>query len=99
METASQTQFDILGQKIVISQPEEIALAKIAVKIVQQKIDELKTKRSQLGPQQIAVMALLELAGEMVKDRQAIDQYREELDKRCSQLMTKVTQVSRIQTA
>jgi cell division protein ZapA (FtsZ GTPase activity inhibitor) len=80
-------QFEILGQKIAVANQEQADLAKIALKIVNQKIDEIKAKRPHWGPQQIAVLALLEIAGEMVQDRKSIDLYRAELDKKCSLLM------------
>ncbi len=80
-------QFEVLGQKIAVANQEQADLAKIALKIVNQKIDEIKSKRPHWGPQQIAVLALLEIAGEMVQDRKSIDLYRAELDKKCSQLM------------
>ncbi|MBS1960320.1 MAG: cell division protein ZapA [Bdellovibrionales bacterium] len=86
--------FEILGQKIVVKNKEEADLAEIAMKIVNQKVDDIKSKCPQWGPQQIAVLALLEVAGEMVKDRKSIDQYREELDKKCSSLMTEIAKVS-----
>jgi cell division protein ZapA (FtsZ GTPase activity inhibitor) len=92
-------QFEILGQKIVVANQDEADLARIAMKIVQQKVDDIRAKKPQWGPQQLAVMALVDLAGEMVKDRKSMDQYREELDKRCSLLMTKVSKVSQIKTA
>lgn len=86
--------FEILGQKIVVANKEEADLAEIALKIVNQKVDAIKEKRPQWGPQQIAVLALLEIAGEMVKDRKSIDQYREILDKKCSTLMSEIAKVS-----
>ena len=86
--------FEILGQKIVVADKEEADLAEIALKIVNQKIDEIKCKRPQWGPQQVAVLALVEIAGEMVKDRKSIDQYRDELDKKCTSLMTEVAKVT-----
>ena len=44
--------------------------------------------------QQIAVLALLEIAGSLVKDRQSIDEYRHELDRRCSMLMTEISKIN-----
>ncbi len=80
-------EFDILGQKIVIKNAEEAALAAVAVKVVDEKIKNIMTEKPHLGPQQIAILALLELAGDLVKDRSMIDQYREELDRKCSALL------------
>ena len=87
-------QFEILGQKIVVADKEQADLAEIALKIVNQKVDEIKAKRPQWGPQQVSVLALLELAGEMVKDRKSIDQYRHELDKKCTTLMTEISKAA-----
>ncbi len=86
-------ELEILGQKIVISNPEEAELATFAVQIVNDKIKELQMAKPFLGPQQIAVLALLQIAGSMVKDRKSIDEYRRELDERCSALMLEVSQV------
>lgn len=86
--------FEILGQKIVIADKEQADLAEIALKIVNQKVDDIRAKKPQLSPQQIATLALLEVAGEMVKDRKSIDQYREVLDKKCTSLMTEIAKVT-----
>jgi cell division protein ZapA (FtsZ GTPase activity inhibitor) len=84
---ASPGEFMILGQKVVIRDPAEAELAAVAMKIVNEKVEEIRSSRPLLGPGQIAVLALLEVAGNLVKDRRSIDQYREELDKRCTRLM------------
>ena len=86
-------EYEILGQKIVISNPEEVQLASFAIQIVNEKIQEIQAKRPLIGPQQTAVLALLEIAGRLVKDRRSMDEYRRELDARCSALMTEVSQV------
>ena len=86
-------EYEILGQKIVISNPEEAELASFALQIVNDKITELQKEKPFLGPQQIAVLALLHVAGNMVKDRRAMDEYRRELDERCSALMQEVSHV------
>lgn len=87
---AGASEFMILGQKVVIRDPAEAELATVAMKIVNEKIEEIRTNRPLLGPNQIAVLALLEVAGKLVKDRKSIDQYREELDKRCTHLMGEI---------
>jgi cell division protein ZapA (FtsZ GTPase activity inhibitor) len=91
---ATQHEFNILGQKIVIKNKEEAELASLAIKIVNEKVAEIQEKSPLLGPQQIAVLALLEVAGSMVKDRKSIDEYREELDRKCSSLMTEMSKMN-----
>ena len=86
-------EFKILGQKIVIKDQAEAELASLAVQIVNEKVLEIQSKKPLLGPNQVAVLALLEIAGSLVKDRQSIDQYREELDRKCSILMTELTRL------
>jgi cell division protein ZapA (FtsZ GTPase activity inhibitor) len=86
-------EFSILGQKIVIKDQGEAELAALAVRIVNEKVAEIQTKKPLMGPNQVAVLALLEIAGNMVKDRQAIDEYREELDRKCTVLMTEITRM------
>jgi cell division protein ZapA (FtsZ GTPase activity inhibitor) len=86
-------EYEILGQKIVITNPQEAELASFALQIVNEKIEELKIEKPLLGPQQLAVLALLHIAGNMVKDRQSMDQYRRELDDRCSALMLEVSHI------
>jgi cell division protein ZapA (FtsZ GTPase activity inhibitor) len=87
---AFSSEYMILGQKVVIRDPSEAELADVAMKIVNEKIEEIRLSRPMLGPSQIAVLALLEIAGSMVKDRRSIDRYREELDKRCTTLMGEI---------
>jgi cell division protein ZapA (FtsZ GTPase activity inhibitor) len=86
-------EFEILGQKIVISNPEEAELANFALQIVNEQILEMKTQHPNLSQQQTAVLALLNVAGKLVKDRRTMDEYRHELDQRCTALMTEVTQI------
>ena len=91
---ATQHEFNILGQKIVIKNKEEAELATLAIKIVNEKVAEIQEKSPLLSPQQIATLALLEVAGNLVKDRKAIDEYRDELDRKCSSLMTEMSKIS-----
>jgi cell division protein ZapA (FtsZ GTPase activity inhibitor) len=84
-------EYEILGQKIVIANPDEQELASYALKLVNEKILEIRSHKPQLSSQQTAVLALLQLAGDLVKDRRSIDQYRHELDERCSALMQEVS--------
>ena len=93
MQTGGQ-EFNILGQKIVIKDKTEAELASVAINIVNDKIHEIQAAKPLLGPQQVAVLALLEIAGNMVKDRQNIDQYRDELDRKCTSLMREISKVS-----
>ena len=93
--SATQYEFNILGQKIVVKNQAEADLATLALKIVNEKVSEIQDKNPLLGPQQIAVLALLEVAGHMVKDRKSIDEYREELDRKCSLLMTEMAKLNR----
>lgn len=86
-------EYEILGQKIVITNPDEAELASYALRLVNEKVLEIKNQKPHLSPQQTAVLALLQLAGDLVKDRRSIDQYRRELDQRCSALMQEVSSV------
>jgi cell division protein ZapA (FtsZ GTPase activity inhibitor) len=86
-------EYEILGQKIVITNPQEAQTASFAIQIVNEKVKEIQIRKPMLGPQQTAVLALLEIAGSLVKDRHSMDEYRRELDARCSALMTEVSQV------
>jgi len=88
--SANPGEFNILGQKVVIRDPAEAEVAAVAMKIVNEKVEEIRSSRPLLGPNQIAVLALLEVAGSLVRDRRSIDQYREELDKRCTVLMGEI---------
>ena len=90
-------EFNLLGQKIVIKDQAEAKLASIAIDIVNDKVSEIQSEKPMLGPQQIAVLALMEIAGALVKDRQTIDQYREELDRKCSSLMHELATVTRLE--
>lgn len=87
------SEYEILGQKIVITNPQEAELASYALQIVDAKVKELQAEKPMLGPQQIAVLALLHIAGDLVKDRRSMDDYRRELDDRCSALMHEVSNV------
>jgi cell division protein ZapA (FtsZ GTPase activity inhibitor) len=86
-------EYEILGQKIVITNQEEAELASFALQIVNEKIQEVKAQRPNLSPQQTAVLALLNVAGCLVKDRRSMDEYRKELDQRCSALMLEVSSI------
>lgn len=92
MSTAGR-EFNILGQKIVIKDEGEAALAAVAVQIVNEKLAEIQKAKPLLGPQQVSVLALLEIAGNLVKDRSAIDHYRAELDQKCTSLMREISGV------
>ena len=83
-------EFSILGQKVVIQNQTEADLASVALKLVNEKLAEIHASKPLLGPNQVAVLALLEIAGNLVKDRKSIDHYREELDKKCSHLMNEL---------
>lgn len=87
-------EFNILGQKIVIKDSAEAAMAAVAIEIVNAKVSELQDAKPMLAPQQIAVLALLEIAGNLVKDRHLIDQYREELDRKCTSLMKEISRAA-----
>ena len=82
--------FNILGQKIVITDSAEAELATVALNLVNEKLIEIQSTQPSLAPQQIAILALLEIAGKLVKDRQLIDRYREELDRKCTLLMNEI---------
>jgi cell division protein ZapA (FtsZ GTPase activity inhibitor) len=90
MVNSKQYEFDVLGQKIVIKNDEEATLAELAIGLVDEKINDLKISHPNYGPQQLSVLALLELAGSMIKDRKAIDEYRHELDRKCSSLLVEL---------
>ncbi len=89
MRTTSH-EFNILGQKIVIKDQAEAALASVAIKIVNEKVLEIQEGKPLLSPQQVATLALLEIAGNLVRDRAAMDQYRAELDQKCTSLMKEI---------
>jgi cell division protein ZapA (FtsZ GTPase activity inhibitor) len=90
-------EFNLLGQKIVIKDQAEAELASIAIQFVNEKVSELQAQKPMMGPQQLAVLTLLEISGMLVKDRQTIDQYRNELDLRCNALMTEIASATRIE--
>lgn len=94
MPILEEMEFNILGQKIVIKDSGEAELASVAIKIVNEKVNEIQSSKPLLGPQQVAVLALLEIAGNLVKDRHLIDQYREELDRKCTSLMKEISRVA-----
>jgi cell division protein ZapA (FtsZ GTPase activity inhibitor) len=87
-------EFSILGQKIVIPDPAEAGTAREAFELVNAKIEELRSKKPLLGPAQLSVLALLELAGSMARDRRAFEAYRGELDRRVEKLMEELTRLS-----
>jgi len=91
--TKDMSEYEILGQKIVISKSDELELAGFAIQLVNEKIKAIQSEKPLLGPQQTAVLALLEIAGSLVKDRRSMDEYRKQLDERCSALMLEVSQV------
>ena len=86
-------EYEILSQKIVITNPQDLELASFALQIVNEKVKKIQAEKPLLGPQQVAVLALLEIAGSLVKDRRSMDEYRHQLDKRCSALMLEVSEV------
>ena len=83
-------EFNLLGQKIVIKDENEAELASVAIQLVNDKIAELQAAKPLLGPQQISILALVEIAGNLVKDRKLIDEYRAELDQKCNALMKEI---------
>ncbi len=90
-------EFNIFGQKIVIKDQAEAELASLAIQIVNEKVAEIQAAKPLLGPQQISVLALLEIAGNLVKDREVINQYRAELDRKCSSLLREISSVSHVE--
>jgi cell division protein ZapA (FtsZ GTPase activity inhibitor) len=86
-------EFTILGQKVVIQDQAQADLATVALKVVNERISEIQSTKPFLGPSQVAVLALLEIAGNLVRDRKSIDSYREELDRKCSILMTELARL------
>jgi len=91
--TEDMSEHEILGQKIVITKPDEVELASFAIQLVNERVKAIQAAKPLLGPQQVAVLALLEIAGNLVKDRRSMDEYRRELDERCSALMLEVSSV------
>jgi cell division protein ZapA (FtsZ GTPase activity inhibitor) len=90
-------EFNIFGQKIVIKDQAEAELAAQAIQIVNEKIAEIQSSKPLMGPQQLSVLALLEIAGNLVKDREIINQYRVDLDRKCTTLLQQITGVSRLE--
>ena len=86
-------EFTILGQKVVIQDQAQADLATVALKVVNERISEIQNAKPLLGPNQVAVLALLEIAGNLVRDRKSIDSYREELDRKCSLLMSELSRL------
>ncbi len=80
-------EFTILGQKVMIRDPSEAELAAVAMTLVNEKIQGIEMAKPNLAPNQVALLALLELAGDLVKDRRSIDLYREQLDVKVTELM------------
>lgn len=81
---------DFLGQKISISADENGRLAVKALELANLRVNEMAKRNSSLSPHALSVLVLLELAGEMVKDRQTIDDYRKELDTRCKSILQEI---------
>lgn len=90
--------FQLLGQKIVVKTKEEADLAAMAIQIAHEKVNELKIKSPQLGPQALSVLALVEVAADLVLERKKMHEYREELDRKCTTLMTELSQVEELAT-
>jgi cell division protein ZapA (FtsZ GTPase activity inhibitor) len=90
-------EFNIFGQKIVIKDQAEAELAAQAIQIVNEKIAEIQSSKPLMGPQQLSVLALLEIAGNLVKDREIINQYRVDLDRKCTTLLQQITGVSHLE--
>ena len=84
-------EYEILGQKLTMTSGDDRELAEFAVQLVHQKIDEIQQNKPFMGPHQVAVLALLNLAGEMMQDRKTMDEYRRQLDERCATLMTELS--------
>ena len=87
-----QSEFQVLGQKIVVKTKEEAELAEMALEIVNRKVEELKNKATHLATHQVYILALVEVASDLVKDRKMIDNYRHELDVKCSYLLAELGQ-------
>lgn len=94
LEPDFQHEFEFLGQKIVVKTAEESALAKSAISMATRKVNELKMKNPNLVSHQLAVLALLEISGDLVRDRKKMTQYRSELDQRCNELMLNLNQLA-----
>ncbi len=83
----SQREFHLLGQKIVVKTQEEAELAQHALEVANKKVEALKLAAPKLAPHQLAILALVEVAGDLVKDRKIMDDYRRDLDEKCSYLL------------
>jgi len=90
----STREFTLLGQKIVVKEGSESELASFAMDLVEEHVEVIKKKHPLLGPNQISVLALMEIAGELVRDRKLIDQYREELSRKCVELKEEISRLS-----
>ena len=88
-------EFTIMGHKVIIQDPAEAELATLALDLVNETLDRIQSQKSGLTPHQITTLALLEVAGTLVKDRQSIDRYRTELDRKCTALMSEIAEFSR----
>ena len=86
----SKRDFSLLGQKIVVKTEEEANLAEHAIQLANQKVQELRLRAPHLAPHQLSILALVEIAGDLVKDRKAMDDYRRELEVKCSYLLTEL---------
>ncbi len=88
--SADTREFTVMGHKVVIQDPAEAELAALALGLVNETIDRIQSRQHGLTAPQITTLALLEIAGNLVKDRQAIDRYRSELDRKCTALMGEI---------
>jgi hypothetical protein len=87
---AETREFTIMGHKVIIQDPAEAELASLALGLVNETLDRIQSRKSGLTSPQVTTLALLEIAGNLVKDRQAIDRYRSELDRKCTALMGEI---------
>jgi cell division protein ZapA (FtsZ GTPase activity inhibitor) len=85
--SASAKEFTLLGQKTVIRNPADTDRAAQAHALVQERVERIQKESPMTGPHQVAVLALLELAGELIRERDAIGEYRLMLDRKCAVLM------------
>lgn len=81
---------DFLGQKIVIPHGDHGKDALDALNFAKTRVSEFQSKHPNLSPHALAVLSLLELSGEIVRDRQAIDDYRKELDSKCQSILKEI---------
>lgn len=87
-------EFELLRQKIVVTTEEEAKLAQSAIQVASKKVDQLREKHPKLSDHQIAVLALLEISGDLIRDRKKVVQYQAELDQRCNDLLLNLNQLS-----